>query len=126
MDLGKINRDSEDRSVVWAAVVTAAIGLSLLLMGSAGNLAGRTVESRANLVVALIYFVLAYGVYRGSRAAAVVVVVLFLLNAAGSLVFIGLTPGWLAWTLCMGGLLWAGMRGVFAQHARRLRSNPHP
>lgn len=126
MDLGKLNRNAEDRSVVWAALVTAFLGLIALVTGAVGGLAGESVESRVNLVAGLVYFGLAYAVYRGSRVAAVIVVGLFLLNAAVSLLIIGVTLGWLAWTLIMGGMLWAGMRGVFAQHARRLQANPHP
>lgn len=126
MDLGKLNRNAEDRSVVWAALVTAFLGLISLVTAAVGGLAGESVESRINLVAGLVYFGLAYAVYRGSRVAAVIVVALFLLNAALSLLVIGLTLGWVAWTLIMGGMLWAGMRGVFAQHARRLQANPHP
>lgn len=126
MDLGKLNRNDEDRSVVWAAVITAFTGLAALLAAIFANLAGQAPQAGTSLVIALVYFGLAYGVYRGSRAAAVVVVALFALVAAGALLLTGLSLLWIVLVLVWGVALWDGMRGVFARRARRLQSHPHP
>ena len=126
MDLGKLNRDDENRSVVWAAVLTAFTGVGALLAGTFGSLAGEGAQARGPLVVALVYFGLAYGVYRGSRAAAVVVVAIFALLAVTALILSGFSLLWIVLLGIWGMTLWDGMRGVFAQHARRLQSNPHP
>lgn len=118
MDLGKINRNAEDRSVVWAAAVTATLGLAQLLAGVGAHLDGDVLGARIGIVVAVVFFALAYGVYRGSRPAAVAIVTLFILQAVLSFLVAGITVGGLVWTAILGGLLWAGMRGVFAQAAR--------
>jgi len=118
MDLGKLNRNAEDRSVVWAALVTAFFGLTSLVMAAATRLEGRALDSRVNLVLGLVWFGLAYAVYRGSRAAAVAVVTLFLLNVTINFLFVGISLGTVVWSVILGTMLWAGMRGVFAQHAR--------
>jgi hypothetical protein len=129
MDLGKINRDSEDRSVVWAAVVTAFMGIAAGLSAGIANFNGRTLDARIDLIMALVYFGLAYGVYRGSRAAAVVVVTMYVLNASVTLLVVGIGLGSLFWTAFLGSFLWYGMRGVFAQATRAPRPDPasrHP
>jgi hypothetical protein len=118
MDLGKINRDAEDRSVLWAAGVTALLGLSALLSGGAAFLDGDVIGGRMGVLVAIVFLALAAGVYRGSRAAAVAVVGLFLLQAAVNFLVLGLAGMGLVWTVVLGATLWAGMRGVFAQAAR--------
>lgn len=124
MDLGKINRDAEDRSVVWAAAVTALLGLTALLGAGASRLEGDVLGGRVGILAALVFFALAYGVYRGSRAAAVAAVVLFVLRAALSFLAFGVTGMSPLWTVILGALLWAGMRGVFAQSARPPASRP--
>lgn len=118
MDLGKINRDAEDRSVVWAAGVTALLGFSALLSGGAAFLDGDVLGGRVGVLVAIVFLALAVGVYRGSRAAAVAVVSLFILQAAINFLAFGLAGMGPVWTAIMGAVLWAGMRGVFAQAAR--------
>jgi hypothetical protein len=118
MDLGKINRDSEDRSVAWAACVTALLAVSALLGGVASYLEDDVLGGRIGILAALLFFGLAYGVYRGSRAAAVTVVALFVLQAAIAFLARGLMGTSPFWTVILGAMLWAGMRGVFAQAAR--------
>jgi hypothetical protein len=124
MDLGKINRDAEDRSVVWAAGVTALMGLSALLSASAAFLNGNVLGGRVGVLVAIVFFALAVGVYRGSRAAAVAVVSLFILQAAINFLVYGLMGMGPVWTVILGAVLWAGMRGVFAQAARPASAPP--
>jgi hypothetical protein len=123
MDLAKLNRTEEDRSVVWAAVLTAFTGLGALVAAILARLAGDAVGAGAWLVVALLYAGLAYGVYRGSRAAAVMVVALFVLNAAAALLLTGPSLLWIL-PVIWGATLYDGMRGVFAQHARAVRPDP--
>ena len=124
MDLGKINRDSEDRSVIWGAVVASVIALVALI--NAGLAAGAGDLASAGLfgVIGLVQLGLAYGVYRGSRACAVAVFALW----AGSLALSALAygPGSVVSVLnvVFTVMLFAGMRGVFAQHARRAPSIP--
>lgn len=126
MDLGKINRNAEDRSVVWAALVTAVMGLAAGLSAAIANLNERAVDARVYLVMAAALFGLAYAVYRGSRAAAVTVVAIYVLGASLTLLARGIGLGSLFWTAFLGSFLWYGMRGVFAQHARPLKPHPHP
>lgn len=118
MDLGKINRDSEDRAVWWAVAVTALLGVTAALNASSAHLEGFPLASRAAAVLALVYFGLAYGVYRGSRAAAVAVVVFFVLESLAKLLVFGFLAMGPVWTVIFGGILWAGMRGVFARAER--------
>lgn len=118
MDLGKINRDAEDRSVVWAATVTAFLGATLLINAWSSFLDGEVLGGRIAILLALVFFALAYAVYRGSRAAAVAVVALFVLSRAAVFLAFGLMAMSPLWTLILGAMLWAGMRGVFAK-ARR-------
>ncbi|HEU4883103.1 MAG TPA: hypothetical protein VFT45_12675 [Longimicrobium sp.] len=125
MDLGRLNRDAEDRSVVWAAVVTAALGVATGLFGVFAHLNGQALDARIQLAAAIVYCGLAFGIYRGSRAAAVAVVTLYLLNAALSLLAFGLRGVGLM-TIILGAVLWAGMRGVFAQAARAPRTASRP
>jgi|GEM_PF-6546604 len=125
MDLGKINRNAEDRSVVWAAVVTAFLGVAAGLSALFAQLNGRVLDAGIEWVVAILYCGLAFGVYRGSRAAAVAVVTLYLLNVLLSLLAFGLRGVGLM-TVVLGVVLWAGMRGVFAQAARAPRSASSP
>lgn len=125
MDLGKLNRDDENRSVVWASVLTAFTGLGALVAAVLSHLAGQALGARAWMVVAVVYCGLAYGVYRGSRAAAVVVVALFGLVAAVLVLVTG--PSLiLILPLIWGATLWDGMRGVFAQHARVRSAGARP
>lgn len=125
MDLGKITRDAEDRSVWWAAGVTALLGLAALLNAGAARLDGNAAGGRIGILAALVFFGLAYGVYRGSRAAAVAVVALFILQAALSFLARGLMGTSPLWTVILGAMLWTGMRGVFARSARPSAS-PRP
>jgi hypothetical protein len=121
MDLGKLNRDAEDRSVVWAALVTAFLGVATGVSGLFSHLNGRSLDARIEWVVAIVYCALALGVHRGSRAAAVAVVTLYLLNVLLSLMAFGLRGVGLV-TVVLGVVLWAGMRGVFARRARTVPS----
>jgi hypothetical protein len=125
MDLGKINRNSEDRSVVWAAVATAVLGVGTGLSALFSQLNGRALDARIEWVIAIIYCGLAFGVYRGIRAAAVAVITLYLLMVLLSLLAFGLRGVGLM-TIVMGVILWTGMRGVFAQAARSPRSASSP
>jgi hypothetical protein len=125
MDLGRLNRDAEDRSVVWAAVVTAGLGVATGLFALFAHLNGHVLDARLQLVAAIVYCGLAFGIYRGSRAAAVAVVTLYLLNVALSLLAFGLRGVGLM-TIILGVMLWTGMRGVFAQAARAPRTDPRP
>jgi hypothetical protein len=125
MDLGKLNRNDENRNVMWASVLTGFTGLGALVAAVISHLAGESRGALAWLVLALVYAGLAYGVYRGSRAAAVAVVALFLLIAAAVLLLTGPSLLWIL-PVIWGATLWDGMHGVFAQHARRLQANPHP
>ena len=118
MDLGKLNRDSEDRAVWWAAGVTALFGATALLNAAAAHLEGSPFASRIAFVLALVFFGLAYGIYRGSRPAAIAVVVVFVLEAIAKYIAFGFWAMGPLWTAIFGVILWAGMRGVFAQAAR--------
>jgi hypothetical protein len=125
MDLGKIVRNSEDRSVGWAAVVTAFMGVATGLSALFAQLNGRVLDARIGWVIAIVYWGLAFGVYRGSRAAAVAVVTLYLLNVLLSLLAFGLRGIGLM-TIILGVILWDGMRGVFAKAARSPQSASSP
>jgi hypothetical protein len=125
MDLGKINRNAEDRSVVWAALVTAFLGVAAGLSALFAQLNGRGLDAGIQGVIAIVYCGLAFGVYRSSRAAAVAVVTLYLLNVLLSLLAFGLRGIGLM-TIVLGVILWAGMRGVFAQAARAPRPASRP
>lgn len=81
MDLGKINRNSEVRAVWWAVAVTVLFGATALLNAGSAELEGSPLASRIAVLIALLFFGLAYGIYRGSRAAAISVVVVFVLEA---------------------------------------------
>jgi hypothetical protein len=93
-------------------------GCTLLIDASSSFLDGEVLRGRIAILLAAVFFALAYAVYRGSRPAAVAVVALFVLSRAT----VFLAYGWMAmsplWTLILGAMLWAGMRGVFAK-ARR-------
>lgn len=121
MDLGKINRDSEDRSVIWGAVVASVIALVTLI--NAGLAAGAGDRASASVfgLIGVVQLGLAYGVYRGSRACAVAVFALWVGNLALSALVYG--PGSVLSVLnvVFTVMLFAGMRGVFAQHARTPR-----
>jgi hypothetical protein len=118
MDLGKINRDSEDRAVWWAVAVTVLFGVTTLLNAASAQLEGYPLASRIAVLIALLFFGLAYGIYRGSRAAAVAVVVMFVLEAIAKFLAFGFLAMGPVWTVIFGVILWAGMRGVFAQASR--------
>jgi hypothetical protein len=118
MDLGKINRDREDRAVWWAVGVTVLFGATTLLNAGSAQMEGYPLASRIAVLIALVFFGLAYGIYRGSRAAAVAVVAVFVLEAIAKYIAFGFWAMGPLWTAIYGGILWAGMRGVFAQAAR--------
>jgi hypothetical protein len=120
MDLGRLNRNAEDRSVVWAALVTAFLGIAAGLSALFAHLNARVLDAWIQGVIAIVYCGLAFGVYRGSRAAAVAVVTLYLLNVLLSLLAFGLRGVGIL-TVVLGVILWVGMRGVFAQAARAPR-----
>jgi uncharacterized membrane protein len=126
MDLGRLNRNAEDRSVVWAALVTAFLGLIALVTAWVASLEGRTPDARVTLVFALVLFALAYAIHRGSRVAAVLVVTVFLANAVLTILFVGVSLATLAFHGILGAMLWAGMRGVFAQRVRAASSAGRP
>ncbi len=125
MDLGKISRDAEDRSVAWAAAVTALLGLAQLLGAGASHLEDDVLGARTHIVAAVVFFGLAYGVYRGSRVAAVAVVTLYVLLALLSFLLFGFGGVGLM-TIVLGVVLWTGMRGVFAQAERPPRPRRSP
>lgn len=118
MDLGKINRDSEDRSVWWAVAVTVLFGATALLNAASAQLERDPLASRIAVLLALLFFGLAYGIHRGSRAAAIAVVVVFVLEAIAKFITFGFWAMGPLWTAIFGVILWAGMRGVFAQASR--------
>jgi hypothetical protein len=118
MDLGKINRDSEDRAVWWAVAVTVLFGATALLNAASAQMEGHPLASRIAVLIALVFFGLAYGIYRGSRAAAIAVVVVFVLEAIAKYIAFGFWAMGPLWTAIFGVILWAGMRGVFAQASR--------
>lgn len=124
MDLAKLNRDAEDRSVVWAAVVASVIALVSLIGAGLAAAAGDRTSGIFLSTVGTAQLALAYGVYRGSRACAVAVFGLWAVDRLIGFAVSG--PGHLlsVWTLVFTVMLFAGMRGVFAQHARRARSVP--
>ncbi|HEX2209077.1 MAG TPA: hypothetical protein VHG93_15465 [Longimicrobium sp.] len=121
MDLGKLNRDAEDRSVVWGAVVASVIALVSLIQAALAAAAGDRVNAAVLAVVGAVQLALAYGVYRGSRACAVAVLGLWIVDRL--IGFAAYGPGYIVsiWTLVFTVMLFAGMRGVFAQHARTPR-----
>ncbi|MET0398664.1 MAG: hypothetical protein ABW277_17880 [Longimicrobiaceae bacterium] len=119
MDLGKLVRDEDDRDVRKAALVASVLGLATLI---SGVLSLRETGGAASLVVVigLVQLGLAFGLYRGSRACAVAVLALFALDRVVTLLSLGGAGlGFLVWTLIFGGLLYGGLRGTFAQNARR-------
>jgi hypothetical protein len=118
MDLEKINRDSEDRAVWWAVGVTVLFGATMLLNAAFAQGEGHPLASRIAVLLALLFFGLAYGIYRGSRAAAIAVIVLFVLEAIAKYIAFGFLAMGPLWTAIFGVILWAGMRGVFAQASR--------
>jgi hypothetical protein len=118
MDLGKINRNSEDRAVWWAVAVTVLFGATMLLNAFSARLEGYPLASRIAVLLALLFFGLAYGIYRGSRAAAIAVGVVFVLEAIAKFIAFGFWAMGPLWTAIFGVILWAGMRGVFAQASR--------
>jgi hypothetical protein len=122
MDLGKINRDSEDRAVWWAVGVTVLFGATALLNAAFAQAEGHPLASRIAVLLALAFFGLAYGIYRGSRAAAIAVVVVFVLEAVAKYIAFGFWAMGPLWTAIFGVILWAGMRGVFARAARPSQS----
>jgi glucose dehydrogenase len=119
MDLGKLVRDEEDRSVRNAALVAALLGLATLIggmlsLGTSGGSAGVVV------VIGLVQLGLAFGLYRGSRACAVAVLALFVVDRAVTVLAAGRAGlGFLVWTVIFGALLYGGMRGTFAKNARK-------
>lgn len=118
MDLGKINRDSEDRSVIWGAVVASVIALVTLINAGLAAGAGDRASAGGFGVIGLVLLALAYGVYRGSRACAVAVFALWVGNLAlGALAY---GPGSVlgVWNVVFTAMLFAGMRGAFAQASR--------
>jgi hypothetical protein len=126
MDLGKINRDREDRAVWWALAVTVLFGVTTLLNAGSAEVEGHPLASRIAGLIALVFFGLAYGIHRGSRAAAVAVVVVFVLEAIAKYIAFGFWAMGPLWTAIYGGILWAGMRGVFAQASRPVQGPARP
>ena len=119
MDLGKLVRDEEDRSVRNAALVATLLGLATLIGGllSLEESGGATVVV---VVIGLVQLGLAYGLYRGSRACAVAVLALFVVDRVVTVLATGAVGlGFLVWTVIFGALLYGGMRGTFAQGARK-------
>ena len=114
MDLGRIARDSEDRDVVRGAIATAAVGAVALLRAGIAWSEGAPVAGA--VVAAILFFALAYGVYRGSRAAAIAALVLW----GVTLLVTALGGGWIVSlpNLVITAVLIAGLRGVLAQRAR--------
>lgn len=118
MDLGKLNRDAEDRGVAWAAVAAAAIAVVSLLSAGLAAAAGDQTSGFFLATVGTAQLALAYGVYRGSRTCAMAVFGLWIVDRL--IGFVAYGPGYLVsiWTLVFTVMLFAGLRGVFAQHAR--------
>jgi hypothetical protein len=119
MDLGKIVRDREDadvRKAGWGAVGLAVI---TLLQGIATWRALGTDPGVVVVAIGVAQLSLAIGTFRGSRACAVAILVLFLVDRV--LVFRAF--GWPGVvnvvTLVMLLTLYAGVEGTFAQYARR-------
>ena len=104
--------------MIWGAVVASVIALVTLI--NAGLAAGAGDQASAGMfaLIGLVQLALAYGVYRGSRACAVAVFALWVGNLALSALLYG--PGSVVSVLSVAFtvMLFAGMRGVFAQHAR--------
>lgn len=119
MDLGKLNRDAEDRSVVWAAVVVTALAAISLISAGLAAAAGDRASAFALTAIGLAQLALAYGVYRGSRACAMAVFGLWIADRLVMLAAYGLAGVLNILTLVFTVMLFAGLRGVFAQHARR-------
>ena len=119
MDLGKINRDAEDRSVVWGAVAAAALGAVSLIGAALARAAGDGLSASGLAVIGIAQLGLAFGVYRGSRFCAVAVFGLWIADRLIGMLTYG--PGSVAsvWTVVFTVMLFAAMRGTFAQHARR-------
>jgi hypothetical protein len=124
MDLGKITRDSEDRSVVWGAVVASVLALVNLINAGLAAGAGDGPSAGVYGTMGLVLLALAYGVYRGSRACAIAVFGLWAASLALGLLAYG--PGALLSVpnVVFTVMLFAGMRGVFAQHARNAAGLP--
>ena len=119
MDLDKLNRDAEDRSVVWGAVVASVIALVSLISAGLASAGGDRTSGVFLATVGTVQLALAYGVYRGSRACAVAVLALWTVDRLIGVVAYG--PGWVlnVWTVVFTVMLLAGLRGVLARHARR-------
>lgn len=118
MDLGKITRDSEDRDVRKAALVAGVLGLGTLVSGVIVWRMGGSDWGLVAVSIGVIQLSLAYGVYRGSRACAMAVLALFALDRFLAFATAGIMGVLNLWTIGGAVMLWAGMRGVFAQHAR--------
>jgi hypothetical protein len=126
MDLGKLNRDAEDRSVAWGAVVASVIAVVSLISGGLAAAGGDLASGLFLATVGTAQLAMAYGVYRGSRACAVAVLALWVADRLISMVAYG--PGVVlsVWTVVFTVMLFAGMRGVFAQHARVASGGARP
>lgn len=118
MDLGKITRDSEDRSVVWGAVVASVIALVNLILAGLAAGAGDGQSAGVFGTIGVVLLALAYGVYRGSRACAVAVFGFWAASLALSAWAYGPGSVLSVPNVVFTVMLFAGMRGVFAQAAR--------
>jgi hypothetical protein len=118
MDLAKLNRDAEDRSVAWGAVAACAIAAVSLVGAGLALAAGDRANGLLQGAIGLAQLALAYGVYRGSRACAAAVLALWIVDRL--LVALAYGPGAVLsiWTIVFTVMLVAGLRGTFAQHAR--------
>ena len=119
MDLGKLVRGEEDRSVQVAALVAALLGLATLI-GGLLSLGTSGVSGWVVVAIGIVQLGLAYGLYRGSRACAVAVLALFVIDRVVTVLAAGAVGlGFLIWTAIFGALLYGGMRGTFARNSRR-------
>lgn len=118
MDLGKLNRDAEDRSVVWGAVAASVIALVSLVSAELASAAGDRTAGVFLATVGTAQLALAYGVYHRSRACALAVLALWIVDRVIGLVAFG--PGWIlsVWTLLFTVMLVAGLRGALDRHPR--------
>lgn len=118
MDLGKINRDSQDRSVVWGAAAACVIAFVNLINAALARGAGDGQRAGVFGAIGVVLLALASGVYRGSRACALAVFGFWAASLALSAYAYGPGSVLRVSNLVFTVMLFVGLRGVFAQASR--------
>ena len=118
MKLGRLAEKQDERDVLWGAGAAALLGLGTFI---SGFLMWRLSHAPGGAVITAfgaVQLALAFGVYRRSRACAVTVLTLFVIERIIAFLFVGIAMMGIVWTFVIGAMLYNGLKGILAERAR--------